>query len=74
MQFAEAHGWRYVHSSSHPWGKLYCPGGRPGDSKMSVNEVDPDRETVGAVFYGVARPMRHSITPAPKAPGDLLET
>jgi hypothetical protein len=36
VSFAEAEGWRYVPSSGHAWGRLFCPGGQPGDCKLSV--------------------------------------
>jgi len=36
VSFAEARGWRYVPSSGHAWGRLFCPGGQRGDCKISV--------------------------------------
>jgi hypothetical protein len=38
VSFAESKQWRYVApgNSAHAWGRLFCPGGRPGDCKLSV--------------------------------------
>jgi hypothetical protein len=38
VSFAESKRWRYVApgKSSHAWGRLFCPGGQPGDCKLSV--------------------------------------
>ncbi|HVB18472.1 MAG TPA: hypothetical protein VNF04_18220 [Stellaceae bacterium] len=39
VRFAESKGWRYVHSSGHPWGRLFCPGGLRGACIISVNST-----------------------------------
>jgi len=38
VSFAESQQWRYVAPgrSSHAWGRLLCPGGRPGDCALSI--------------------------------------
>jgi hypothetical protein len=36
VRYAEAKGWRVTMSNGHAWGRLYCPGGRPGDCILSV--------------------------------------
>jgi hypothetical protein len=38
VSFAESQGWRYIApgNSAHAWGRLFCPGGRRGDCKLSV--------------------------------------
>jgi hypothetical protein len=30
VKFAEAKGWRYVHSNGHAWGRLFCSLGQRG--------------------------------------------
>jgi hypothetical protein len=43
-RFAESKQWRYVApgNSAHAWGRLFCPGGRPGDCKLSVYSTPRD--------------------------------
>ena len=36
VQFAEDHGWRYVHSRGHAWARLFCPRGARGGCIISV--------------------------------------
>lgn len=38
VAYAESQQWRYVApgKSAHAWGRLFCPGGRPGDCILSV--------------------------------------
>lgn len=39
VAFAESRGWRYVHSSGHPWGRLFCPGKIRGACIISVSST-----------------------------------
>jgi len=42
VSYAESKGWRYEPSNGHPWGRLFCPGKRPGDCILSVWSTPQD--------------------------------
>ena len=58
VSFAEGKGWRYVASSGHSWGRLFCPGGQPGDCIISVWSTPKDA-------FAHARQIRRRVNACP---------